>query len=99
MIGGRKRKVEDILSTAALIIVVIIAVAPVAWLLLTSFKNPVDVYAMPPKLVFNPTKDNYYTLFFERNFIHYLGMHDRRLCLLRCSVLVHPGKGSISRPE
>lgn len=73
MIGGRKRKVEDILSTAALIIVVIIAVVPVVWLLLTSFKNPVDVYAMPPKFIYNPTKDNYYTLFFERNFIHYLG--------------------------
>ena len=72
MIGGRRRKVQDFFSSTALIIVVLIAVIPVAWLLLTSFKNPVDVYAMPPKIVYQPTMDNYATLLFERNFLHYL---------------------------
>lgn len=72
MIGGRRRKIQDFFSSAALIMVVLIAVIPVAWLLLTSFKNPVDVYAMPPKIVYQPTSDNYRTLLFERNFLHYL---------------------------
>ncbi len=72
MIGGKKRRIEDLLCTAALIIVVLLAVIPVAWLLLTSFKNPVDVYAMPPKVIYQPTADNYSTLLFERNFLHYL---------------------------
>jgi multiple sugar transport system permease protein len=72
MIGGHKRRIEDFLSSAALIVVVLVAVIPVAWLLLTSFKNPVDVYAIPPKLIYHPTSDNYVTLLFERNFLHYL---------------------------
>lgn len=40
--------------------------SPVAWLMLSSFKNRNDILAVPPKFVFAPTLDNYVQLF-ERN--------------------------------
>ena len=40
--------------------------SPVAWLMLSSFKNRNDILAVPPKFVFTPTLDNYVQLF-ERN--------------------------------
>ena len=67
-----KNRLADILTHIGVAIVIIVALLPVVWLLMTSFKKPVDVYAMPPKIVFNPTVENYVTLFVERNFLHYL---------------------------
>jgi len=32
---------------------------PLAWLLLVSFQAPKDVFAVPPRIVFQPTLDNY----------------------------------------
>ncbi len=40
--------------------------SPVAWLMLSSFKNRNDILAVPPKFAFAPTLDNYVQLF-ERN--------------------------------
>jgi len=39
-------------------------VFPVLWVVLTAFKNRVDIFAMPPKLFFSPTLDNFKRLFF-----------------------------------
>jgi len=69
---GHKSRFEDALSYLALTLVLAVAVVPVLWLLLTSFKQPVDVYAMPPKLIASPTLDNYRILLFERGFLGYL---------------------------
>ncbi len=69
--SGRKRAFQDTLSYLALTVVLAAAVIPLLWLLLTSFKQPVDVYAMPPKVIVNPTADNYRTLFLERGFLGY----------------------------
>ena len=48
--------------------------APVAWIVLSSFKTRNDILAVPPKLIFSPTLDNYRELF-ERNtsFLQQLG--------------------------
>ena len=67
-----KNRLADILTHIGVAIVIIVALLPVIWLLMTSFKKPVDVYAMPPKIIFSPTLENYVTLFVERNFLHYL---------------------------
>ena len=67
-----KNRLADILTHIGVAIVIIVALLPVVWLLMTSFKKPVDVYAMPPKIIFTPTVENYVTLFVERNFLHYL---------------------------
>lgn len=39
--------------------VLLLVLSPVVWLLMMSFKTEVDALAMPPKLVFVPTLDNY----------------------------------------
>ena len=72
MIKKRKNSVANTLTHIGVAAVLVVALLPVVWLLLTSFKKPVDVYAMPPKIFFPPTAENYITLFVERNFLHYL---------------------------
>jgi multiple sugar transport system permease protein len=37
--------------------------APLVWILMMSFKTPMDVMAVPPKLIFKPTAENYLALF------------------------------------
>ena len=36
---------------------------PILWTYVTSFKEPADVFALPPKLIFQPTLHNYLELF------------------------------------
>ena len=40
-------------------ILVVWTVFPFAWMLLTSLKEPRDMLAVPPKIVFQPTTENY----------------------------------------
>lgn len=51
-----------LLGVAALALVVWTAF-PFFWILLTSFKRPLDVIAAPPTLVFEPTTENYRAIF------------------------------------
>jgi multiple sugar transport system permease protein len=46
-----------------LCIILLVVLFPIMWLILASFKNYVDVFAMPPKLFFKPTLANYYAVF------------------------------------
>ena len=45
---------------------------PVVWAVLTSFKQPVDAFAVPPKLLFTPTFTFHYQVWVEKAFWHYL---------------------------
>jgi multiple sugar transport system permease protein len=45
---------------------------PYFWLLLTSFKRRVDAFAIPPKIFFAPTLDNYKTVFLDKGFLNNL---------------------------
>jgi multiple sugar transport system permease protein len=42
---------------------------PYLWLLLTSFKHRVDAFSIPPKLLFNPTLNNFKVAFLDKNFL------------------------------
>jgi len=44
---------------------------PFVWMILNSLKNPVDVTAIPPKLVFVPTLQNYKKILLEPTLPHY----------------------------
>ena len=58
---ARKRRI-DWGNVAAYIILsfwMVFTLFPVAWLLLSSVKEPQDVFAMPPKWIFTPTLHNY----------------------------------------
>jgi multiple sugar transport system permease protein len=48
---------------AVLWLVALIFFSPVAWIALASFKSRDDILAVPPKLLFSPTVENYVTLF------------------------------------
>jgi multiple sugar transport system permease protein len=43
--------------------------APIAWMVLASFKNRVDITKYPPTLTFTPTLDNYRALFLRTDFL------------------------------
>ena len=53
----------DRLSHLQLALVALVVLAPVAWMVLSSFKPSSEVTAYPPKLLFTATLDNYRQLF------------------------------------
>jgi multiple sugar transport system permease protein len=56
---------------ALVILLVVLIMFPFAWLLQMSFKTDQDIFAFPPKLLFQPTLDNYLALWdsdFRRSF-------------------------------
>ncbi|MBW8036365.1 MAG: carbohydrate ABC transporter permease [Planctomycetes bacterium] len=56
-----------------IILVTILVVFPVVWLISTSIKYPVDIFAVPPDLVPpEPTLEHYSVLFLEMNFLEYI---------------------------
>ncbi len=52
-----------ILAYVVVISAVIIAISPIAWIVLTSLKKPIDANAIPPVFIFKPVIDSYITLF------------------------------------
>ncbi len=45
----------------------LIAIVPLAWIILTGFKTPSDCISYPPKVVFTPSFEGYVTLFTTRS--------------------------------
>ncbi len=53
-----------------LVAVVFLAyLSPLIWLVVSSFKNRVDIFATPPRLFFSPTLDNYVVAFLDKGFL------------------------------
>lgn len=61
----RQRWIREVLRFAAIVLAVFVAVFPLFWVLLASFKQAGDVTALPPKLFFVPTLENYATVWDE----------------------------------
>ena len=62
-----------ILKTALLVLALLVALAPVYWMLTISLKTELDQFASPPKwFVFTPTLEHYYDAFVTRSFGQYL---------------------------
>ena len=57
-----KRIGENIVLACGLALVFILVLGPILWLLLNSFKTNVDALAIPPRLIFAPTFDNYHAV-------------------------------------
>lgn len=68
MVGRRIARAADGLALAA---VLAILVAPVAWMALSAFKTRTEVAAIPPKLIFTPTLENFAELFGRGDFLDY----------------------------
>ena len=56
-------RLREWLYYAALWLIALIFFAPIAWIVMSSFKTRSDILAVPPKLFFKPTLDNYVDLF------------------------------------
>jgi multiple sugar transport system permease protein len=56
-------RVSTVLAYTALIIWGGFTLLPIAWTYVTSLKEPADVFALPPSLIFRPTLHNYLELF------------------------------------
>ena len=52
--------------------ILVFFLAPFLWMLLNSFKTPIEVIRLPPRLVFEPTIDNYANVFASQSFGRYL---------------------------
>lgn len=72
-----KNRIFKILGRVLIYVVVIIAVllsiAPILYLLITSFKPPELTFALPPAWIFKPTLQNYTDVIVGGDFIKYFG--------------------------
>ncbi len=55
----RRRLLYNAVASLALIAGLVLVFLPFVWLLSTAIKNQVDAFALPPKLVFEPTLSNF----------------------------------------
>lgn len=66
-----KKVVKQITIYALLIISVLASAFPFFWVVLSSFKTRVDVFAIPPKWLFSPTLANYAEVLRDSDYISY----------------------------
>ena len=59
----------NLLTGVQALVLMVVLFAPIAWMVLASFKNRVDITRYPPKLLFEPTLDNYRQLFIRTDFL------------------------------
>ena len=67
----RVKKRQPVRLAILLTVVVVLFVgylSPLLWLVLSSFKNRVDIFSSTPKLVFTPTLNNYVVAFHDKGF-------------------------------
>jgi len=57
-----RRRIAEALRLLAIALAVFVAILPLAWVLLASFKLPAEVSQVPPRLLFTPTLENYRTV-------------------------------------
>jgi multiple sugar transport system permease protein len=57
--GRTRRRLLEAVRLVAIAAAVVIAVLPLLWVVLASFKGAADVSQLPPRLVFEPTLENY----------------------------------------
>lgn len=60
----RRKRMLQVLENSVLLLVAILILFPIAWMVMTSFKPPVDVYRYT--VFFTPTLDNFREVFGER---------------------------------
>ena len=65
------RPLRNALFALQAMVILVVFLAPLAWMVLASFKDRTAVTAYPPRLLFTPTLDNYRELFARTDFIEY----------------------------
>lgn len=67
--GNRQGNAGSSLLTIATVALVAVTLVPLLWLLSTSFKTRLDAFALPPKLIFEPTLENFEAVFSRGTFV------------------------------
>ena len=57
---GMRKRLMRVLRGAAILIAVFLAIFPLLWVFLASFKSATDLMRLPPVLFFRPTLENYF---------------------------------------
>lgn len=68
----RRPAIAEAARLAVIGIILLFFLAPFLWMVLNSFKTPIEVITLPPKLIFEPTTANYENVFKAQNFGKYL---------------------------
>ena len=64
----RRRGVVRWIVAIVAIAIIVVYLSPIVWLILTSFKDRVDIFSSAPSLLFTPTLDNYIEAFVKKGF-------------------------------
>ncbi len=68
----RRRQFFQVLLLTALAGYTAVTLTPVAWAVLTSLKQPVDAFSVPPTILFTPTFEFHEQVWVEKGFWHFL---------------------------
>lgn len=87
--GGRSDRLGMAVVWLLLAAAIVYTIFPIFWLILTSFKTPRDIFAVPPKLFFVPTLDNYRYNFEQNRFgLYFFNSVVISLCAMAISLVV-----------
>ena len=64
-----KTRLLSYLMSIQIIVLCVVLFAPIAWMILASFKSRTEITKYPPELFFTPTLENYQQLFTRTDFL------------------------------
>jgi len=64
-----KTRILNYLMSIQIIVLCVVLFAPIAWMILASFKSRTEITKYPPELFFTPTLENYQQLFTRTDFL------------------------------
>ena len=91
--NNRRARTSQTLLFVALCLFTAVMLTPVIWAFLTSIKQPIDAFAIPPKLIFAPTLEFHQLVWFEKGFAGFLG---NSLIIAVCTVLISVSIGTMA---
>ena len=91
--NNRRARTSQTLLFVALCLFTAVMLTPVIWAFLTSIKQPIDAFAIPPKLIFAPTLEFHQLVWFEKGFASFLG---NSLIIAVCTVLISVSIGTMA---
>lgn len=89
----RRRHFFQLLLFAALAAFTAVNLIPIIWAVLTSIKQPVDAFSVPPTLIFTPTFEFHEQVWVEKGFWRYL---INSLVISTCTVTISVSIGTLA---
>ena len=90
-------RIVSFVKYVVIIIIILIVALPILWIVSISFQKPVDIITWPPSIFFEPTFENYKTIFSqESNYLTFNEALLNSIIIVLVSVPVSIMLGSIS---